>query len=365
MRENNINRRFAFDVNVGEYCNFRCSYCFERKHSEQRFMDKRVIDRTIDLFHQVRDAGFDLHLNFWGGEPLAYPETVERFLAEFQDDDRVRWLMYTNGWFLNDRLPMLKKYLPKYGERLYIQVSHDFVSPELTKRHCPGEPAEQTVKRVLENFGLLFEAGFNCGLKTTGDFEFLENHLYDQYVNFINFTESIGSVNERLAVTPDTCATRYIDEEKFGAQLKKLLVHFKERRLKPTRFAWFDEENRKLNCTAGIQNLIVDYNGNIKYCHGCLYHNDATGADDNMVITNVFDDNCLFKAKFNHVDVHRLDRPCKQCQECDVALCFRCNALNCNRDVTKWDAPNPPNMCALYRFLSKYIEAYRVISAEF
>ena len=356
-------KQFNIDLNLGDNCNFRCSYCFEREHSAARVLTDDVLERFISLVKMATETGSTVNINFWGGEPLLHIKHVRRVLDEFTGNERVSFLMYTNGWYVLDNSDLLLKARETYGKRLVIQVSHDFLPGDLSHRVNPSSTPVETEERVLNAIRFLDDNDFEYSVKTTGSFEDLEDNFCEQFVNFHNFRLTLKKRDQiGYGYTPDTCATRAVNREKFEAQLLKLLKFFAANKLKNPNFRWFNNENQRLSCGAGKHSFAVDVNGNTKYCHGCFYHNEAN--DDTLKIANIFDDNALFLAEHNYVAENSLNLPDGKCKTCDALVCFRCNAMNCNGDVKHWADPCVDNVCEVYKIASKYIEAFRVMSKK-
>ena len=355
--------RFNIDLNLGDGCNFRCTYCFEHEHSAARVLSEDVFVKFIDVVKQMTAVGTEITINLWGGEPLTYPEKIDRLLTEFAENKLVSFLMYTNGWYIEDYSTMLLKHKDVLGKRLVIQVSHDFLPADKSHRVNLSASPEKTIERVLGAIKFLDENDFAYSIKSTGSFEDLEENLCEQYVNFYNFRSTLIHKDRiGFGYTPDSCATRAIDEDKFGKQLVKLLKFFAANKLKETNFKWFFQSTQRLSCGAGKSSFAIDVNGNAKYCHGCFYHNEAD--DDTLKIANIFDENFLYKVEHNFVAENNLVAPAGRCTTCDVNVCFRCNAINCHGDVANWNEPCVENVCAMFKFLSPYVDAYHTMAKK-
>lgn len=345
------------ELNLGDDCNFRCQYCFEAGYYKPRTVEPRVVDRFIELAKTVLDHGQPLGISFWGGEPMMHMDVVYRVLDELADYKDVNVLLYTNGWFIEPNHEQLLPRIKRWGKRLVIQVSHDFLPTELSHRVIPGVDNAVVERRVLNGIRWLDSVDAGFAIKTTGTFDDLEHHLYNQFINFMNFRKELVHRDDvSMGYTPDTTDSRAVDEELLGAQLNKLLVYFAKHKLTDPHFVWFSGTARKM-CSAGRNSVIIDVDGSVLYCHGCLYG----GHRDELQFASVFDQNILYKIEHTVVKQRNLMNDNARCAECDALMCFRCNAINCGGDVNNWDACNHPNICDAYRFISRYIRAYLVM----
>ena len=351
-------KQINMELNLGDDCNFRCHYCFEAGYYKPRSVEPRVVERFIELGKIVLEHGQRLSVSFWGGEPMLHMDAIDRVLSELGEYPSVDFLLYTNGWFVEQYGDVLLKHSATIGKRFCVQVSHDFLPPEINHRVIPGVDGAAVEQRVLDAIRWLDRSDVTYAIKTTGMLSDLEHHLFEQYMRFVTFREELRHKDEiTMGYTPDTTDFRAIDEAALGEQLHKLLVYFAERRMLDTHFNWF-YGNRKLMCAAGKSSCLVDVDGNALYCHGCLYYVKQPELADEVRFANIFDDNALFKIEYSKVTSEQLYLHNPQCAACEAEVCFRCNAINCRGDVSRWSVSNVLNSCNMYKFISKYIRAY-------
>src|SRR5574344_2085106 len=278
---NNMNN-MGVSINLGRACNFRCKYCFEVKDGSvdlNNIVDDKVIDRTIELLHKMQPHYDILHIEFWGGEPLMYFDTVYKLYKEFCEYDNVEFFMYTNGSLVEKYKDQLLEMKNKINRRLQVQVSYDFHD-------------EKTNQRIQLN-KCFDDNDFNFGIKSTCTINDLENNIFNQYVAYDKLNQSLKH-KVVFACTPDTLNNGNIDYDKMNTQFIKLINYFiKNKQGQKTGFVWFDSKD-KANCHGGDNSFIIDTDGRITYCHGCLYGKD-------MYYTNVFDDNCLYEVEHNYL----------------------------------------------------------------
>lgn len=64
-------------ITLGQNCNFRCKYCIQH-HTEDLFPDDNVlnVNTLIDVYSKYLDLSDVEMIQFWGGEPLLYKNTI-------------------------------------------------------------------------------------------------------------------------------------------------------------------------------------------------------------------------------------------------------------------------------------------------
>lgn len=348
-----MKNKYIMDVNLCNACNFKCSYCFEHKQEDDVVMSREVLNKVIDASKIICKDNY-LALNMWGGEPLLQKDKMFYLIDKLLEFENIEFMIFTNGYYLLDNKERFIEYKNKLKNRFIIQVSYDFLNFDKSKRINKTVNSFENDQKILETIQWLDDNNFQYSVKTTGTWDDLENNLYEQYMNFVKVSERCKNTNIGLGYTPDTSCNEKINYEKIGNQLKKLLVYFKKNNIQHTGFSWFDSDNMKLDCSGGVNSFAVNTNGNIVLCHGCLY-----GKNSKMVITSVFDENFLFRIDHNFMKQNLLNTRNKQCEDCKTLICYRCNANNCNGNINDWNKSNNENVCDLYKYISKYIAAYK------
>lgn len=95
---------FSFAVN--DDCNAKCQHCSFFGSIDDK--NKKILNtkEAKDVIKQAQELGVSV-INFVGGEPLMRPDLPE--LIESVDKDISVTTLFTNGWFLEDRIKDLKK----------------------------------------------------------------------------------------------------------------------------------------------------------------------------------------------------------------------------------------------------------------
>ena len=227
-----VDQRFFVDLNLGTACNFRCEYCFEQGCYTSMSMRKDVLERFLTLAKIILDNGSHLEICFWGGEPMLYFDTVIKVIDSLYQYDNVSFLLYTNGWFVRKQGQILENIVDKCGWRFTLQISHDFMPNELNHRVMPGKTRAEVEAHVLDAFRWCDEREINFSAKSTSTIDDMEHHLFEQYMTFFEFRNSLRhKENFSLAITPDTSNKKMIDEQALGEQLHKLLVFWAKNKI--------------------------------------------------------------------------------------------------------------------------------------
>lgn len=99
-------------LQVTQQCNLRCSYCaysglyYNREHSSER-MSVETAMSAIDFLLEHSDEMKELHISFYGGEPLLEFDLIKKcvsYVKEKVEGKRVTFGMTTNGTLLTEEV---------------------------------------------------------------------------------------------------------------------------------------------------------------------------------------------------------------------------------------------------------------------
>lgn len=132
-------------INITDECNLRCKYCFTHPNPSIMKLDTGIaaVQWLVDNYEKREDdMKKEVHINFFGGEPMLRYEELMVPLMEWTDKNiklsgghQVTWGMTTNGTLLTkDRL----RYLAKRGD---FQILFS----------CDGAPETQNLQRRTKN----------------------------------------------------------------------------------------------------------------------------------------------------------------------------------------------------------------------
>lgn len=366
-------RSFSFEVTLVEGCNWRCEYCFEgedkitgKKHLLNKDPNTLIQSIKSVLDDPWFDETFDgMNIDFWGGEPTLNLPLMKRIFDEFIDDERVKFFLYTNGSRIHKLLSIiwpLKDRKSKAGSKLFIQISYDGkVIHDIRRLDSKGKATSSIAVGAMDT---LFYYGFTFQLKSTimpKDFGLLSEAwddillLRNKYGNLINFAPTIDYYN---VVFKD----KYLEalEKSLLKIAKKEYYFFKEH--KDFLLVWFQKAGKKL-CGSGKTMCAVDIDGNIYFCHGCIYG----GANKDLTFSNIFkDSNLLDGIKRNYASLKSFHYE-DECERCIATACIRCNYtkyLRSDKDnfMDKfYDYTNQPELCKYYKLIGKIDRALQKV----
>jgi len=95
----------AFTIILTDRCNFRCSYCYQKK--ADRWLDLRTITKALSFFWPRLTE--ECYINFYGGEPLLAFDQISETVVYLERLNRSRkrkihYCMTTNGSLLTEEI---------------------------------------------------------------------------------------------------------------------------------------------------------------------------------------------------------------------------------------------------------------------
>jgi radical SAM protein with 4Fe4S-binding SPASM domain len=337
----------VIDLNVTSTCNLACTYCSEGYECGLSTAYEENTEVTLDdieeFMSKINDPKREIY--FWGGEPFVNWEFCRGVMEKYKDDPNYRFFFYTNGVYLKKYLKELVRFNEIMPGRLSIQVSYDGKPVnDLTRIDKSGNPSSRLVK---SNYLAAKEAGLKVKLKSVLTAEHF-NLIYEAFLDVI-------SLDENYFPTPDMYSQ--LTREEFAPKLEilnqglaKIAKYIYTNKLPPEKFGWFTQ-SRAL-CSAGINYVSVDLNGDISPCHGCMYKESHAHVMGN--IKQAPDIDALIKEK---TDMYRdaLKNQPLNCQECDSQFCMKCNAATFEKSdgetyLDKWsDHTSNWQVCTVFK----------------
>jgi organic radical activating enzyme len=123
------------DINLGNYCNYKCWYCWPGSNSgTHKFPNINVIKKNISHFinyykEHTNKKVFDVH--FCGGEPTHWKDFPE-FIKFLKDNFNCLISMTSNG---SKKLDWWKQNA-KYFDRIHLSCHHEFVKIDEYRDLC-------------------------------------------------------------------------------------------------------------------------------------------------------------------------------------------------------------------------------------
>jgi organic radical activating enzyme len=126
---------FKIDINIGNYCNYKCWYCWPGSNSgTHKFPDLETIKTNITHLINYIQANsnkrvFDIH--FCGGEPSHWPKLLE-FVTYLKENFNVLISMTSNA---SKKLDWWEKIVP-YFDRVHLSCHREYVDLEHFRNVC-------------------------------------------------------------------------------------------------------------------------------------------------------------------------------------------------------------------------------------
>ncbi len=368
-----LSKMYSIDLTTTSACNFSCDYCFEHidKHSEM-FLDENY-DLMFKRLDEVLESDFFkknyqiLGLNFWGGEPALNSKFIVNVFEKYKLDDRVRFLLYTNGSnfdIIFDIASKVKEIVVGGHPKFVIQMSYDGQPVHDIYRKKRDGSLTSSVTR--QNILRLEKADIPYSIKATvtpQTFKYLPN-CYDDIIEFYKMGRMDKWKNNSFFPTVDY---HHIDDyksddfERSLIELKQALIEIAKKDLifhsefKRFFFAWFNPG--KAICSAGKDLVVLNVDGNVYKCHGCLY--DEKKKDH--FITSLNDDSFVNKLE-NSSNFHSrlMNVLPPKCQSCQSPYCLKCNSTKYYKSTKeqygdRWiDYDNEERMCRIFK-VNEYV----------
>lgn len=367
----------TFDIITTNKCNLSCKYCIENEHIS--YHDMNCCNSNIDsdfvsfidkCYSKLTDA---IKVNFWGGEPTLKIKSIDNILSYYykkihDDDININFFISTNGYASSKLIDIANKYKHisiNNNPFFKVQVSYDGEPINSLKR--TDNNGKASTEKAVNTIKTLQDKRIPYTLKSTLTYDMLP-HLYEAYCDIINNIKAdnyFPTLDYRIAATESITGDMLLEYKSIlKEQLLKIAVdEIKYMRSKATpisRFAWFNYN--RAECQAGNSMYVIDTDGNVYQCHGCLLIEDknehlignikSAAIYDNIV--NNIEKYSKAKLKYNN-----------SCDDCDAIYCLRCNAAkwaasNKSDYYERWfDYKSQDSLCALYRYISSFARAVK------
>ncbi|KKY00429.1 radical SAM protein [Paraclostridium benzoelyticum] len=150
-------------------CNFACPYCYETP--KPGMISKEVQDSLIELIEQNAKRKKNIHITWYGGEPLLAKDIIADFAKkaiEITEREGVHYSSYivTNGYLINDEIIQIFKDSRIGG----AQITIDGPPSIHNQRRILKNSNEETFDKIVENIKKLIDGGItNVGIRINID----------------------------------------------------------------------------------------------------------------------------------------------------------------------------------------------------
>lgn len=359
---------YHLDINVTEFCNMACLYCYEKNWMADKDYQPSFFDTVnfIDKFLASEFLkGYDgLVIGFWGGEPTANLNFMVEIIDYYMFNDSVCFFIYTNGYrldsVLKSRLEVFKHERIVDRPKLLIQISYD--GNPIHDRTRLGRDGFPTSRRVKESIRWCDINGIPFVLKSTlppPSFRYMEQA-------YLDIRELCKTAN--YAPTIDY----YGEYDDYSEDLEKALIKIARHELEFYKeegkffLTWFEEPSKAF-CTAGKNMCSIDTDGTIYNCHGCFYSDNK----ELHKITDIFDSDAIkIISGINDYHSENFRELPEECRMCTTNMCIRCNVAKFDFSekenyFERWrDYTNQPLLCKYYRISGKIMQALNKLKEE-
>ncbi|MBR2812251.1 MAG: radical SAM protein [Solobacterium sp.] len=172
-------------------CNARCVYCYEEGRPQES-MTKETVERTIQYILETRRQDHDLHLGWFGGEPLMRPDVIDRISQAMRENGiEYRSSVVSNGSLITEE--MAEKMVHDWHVEK-IQLSMDCAEQDYIARKKYFH-YDNTYWQVMKNADLLAGKGIAVSIRCNVDAGNM-----DQMPQFVKDLESTVKNKDHIAL---------------------------------------------------------------------------------------------------------------------------------------------------------------------
>lgn len=361
--------QLVMELTTTSLCDMKCTYCFEGEKVEKaRFSD---YDMLVEKIKEIRASDFykkfsGISLNFWGGEPTLNWKYIKAITAEYRHDPDVVFHLYSNGYNFKNLQRTLSAFVDEDYEvpfniqdRVFIQISYDGLTNDIFRISSKGD----TSQNVMRSFQHLVDEGYNVHFKSTLPVASFK----DMFANWCHFRDLFykykDNKNARISFAPTIDYTQKACDivdyqgtvELFKEQIMKIakeeIKFYKEN--KEFLLSWFNTPitPSKTNCSAGVNFVSIDGEGDSYACHGAFYApNKEELKSTSLYSENFIEELSAFNKRFEDV----LDYVPEGCQGCSATYCAVCPvALTENSKkvglIDRWTDRTAHGLCGFYK----------------
>lgn len=288
-------------------CNFRCSYCYEKKFRNTKMMDLSLTQKIIDFANERKVK--HLTVAWYGGEPLLGLDFIKHFNHEtYEAGFDVSQSIVTNGYLLTEEVV-------KYFDFIWlknIQITLDG-DKETHNSRRPHVSNPNSFGRIMDNLEMLYSYcnfnGYwpnvnirvNIDKTNEDDYPKIKNMLYKKYGNFFN-------VYYALVHDSNSCVDK--SEQIFNTEYEKEYKDKLDKKYGIEDESFYLEQHG--NCFCGAQtlnNYVIDADGFMYKCW------EDIGIKE-RAIYNLNDkkiNNVLVEADYIIKSQSMFDKVCKNC----------------------------------------------------
>ncbi len=256
---------------VTRQCNFRCVYCYEEHRDEHMSLEVfRSINKWIDKVFKHR-AYNEVHVSFFGGEPLVRYDGIVDFLEHFSSlkdkypDIKESAGMTTNGYLLTAER-FLK--LHELGIKNYqitidgIEATHNSTRPLRGGQGSWGQIIDnlKSIQRTDKDFDIIIRTNYNYDiLDQQAEFiEFLSETFDNRFSIYFESIKKLGGSNDD--------SLNVLEPLEEIVATGEMIDVVNRLNLKNTTYEAFTKPIGRVCYAAEPSSFVVDYDGSLKKC---------------------------------------------------------------------------------------------------
>ncbi len=313
----------TFIVGITADCNYRCSYCYQRK--EALFLDRPTAFRAAEFFFPFLTPGCDVV--FYGGEPLLgfdLMRDVVRRLRDFsaRSGKEVAFSVSTNGSLIDGEV---LDFLEENG--FTVLLSFDGFAQDLGRKKGTFRPTVALLEAMLRRKGITVETNSVFTPETVA-----------RLAESVRFIVGLGVPSAHISLsthTPWSPAALASLKGEFHALIDDVLPFSRESRTIPIVNFRSGPGGRVFGCSAGEDRMFLAPDGTLWGCcliYDYLHGRERKGAPSRYCFgeleTFVADHERIYPQVLGHHRRFRMDnyftadRYCAQCE--DLTDCVVC-----------------------------------------
>ncbi len=293
-------------------CNFACPYCFEEH--PQGHMNKKIENGVVAYVEKLLKDGYEL-LNFewFGGEPLLYPDIIERVSLKIMDlcknySVKCEFAITTNGYCINDKVLSIFKNIHMGEVRITLDGGKELHDKRRTLVNGSGtfDVIARNIRRISE-LGIKVKVRVNIDKQNPDAFA----HVKDALTGI----ENLRIYPAKVSIEPTQDDTQKARCYAMGETNEFHQAMYHKYGFKPIYEKLFQQG--VCSCMAEHDaSCVIDHNGNVYKCV-----NDVGRSE--WAISNILDTTGKKNPKVVSIYLGRdpfSETPCTECQM--LPLCY-------------------------------------------
>lgn len=255
IQNKNLPNLMSFAVN--DVCNATCEHCSFFDGVEEKGREILTLPQARKLIQDAQELGVSV-INFVGGEPLQREDLGD--ILKSVDKDLSTTVLFTNGWYLQDRAKELKR---SRLDSIYVSIDASD-----RQKHDTFRQKEGLFDRAIAGIEKAKSLGFSVGISTTMT---PESYQAGELQKIVQLGKEIGVhevlVFDALPTGRYQDRTDLIDNPDWVEEMMRSAKRYNQNKKYPgvIFFAYFTS-HRSVGCSCGTSYFYVSPYGDIMSC---------------------------------------------------------------------------------------------------